>query len=63
MHVYHAQIYLNSMDDFVMGEKVWKTTSEQEDPAPAKHQKILQRVFCFGERLSADNPNGGGETP
>ncbi len=37
MHVYHVQMYLNGMNDFVMSEKMWKTTLQREYPAPAKH--------------------------
>ncbi len=35
MHVYNVRMYLNFMDDFVMGEKVWKTSFNWEDLAPA----------------------------
>ncbi len=37
MNIYHVQMYLNGMDNFAVGEKVWKTILKWEDLAPDKH--------------------------
>ncbi len=62
MHAHHIKMYLNGMDDFVRGEKMWKMIFAQENPHQPNTRKYHGCVFCFGDRLSVDNPNVNGET-